>query len=120
MIHWQSMLKCQQKSLKPPCKTARDQSTIGPMLVCASDLLHEHPVVALSSHAGVREAQDGPKPVHAQVALAAAALSACGCCVLRGSTAWSVACPPRQRSAILANSSCAATCILEPSAAKPV
>ena len=46
-------------------------------------LLHEHPVVALCSHACMGEAQDGAKLVHAEVALPTATLSAGGCCVLR-------------------------------------
>ena len=41
-------------------------------------LLHEHPVVSLSGHACMCEAQDGAESVHAEVALPAAALSAGG------------------------------------------
>ena len=39
-------------------------------------LLHEHAVVALGGHAGVREADDVAKAVDRQVALPAAALAA--------------------------------------------
>lgn len=48
-----------------------------------SRLLHEDPVVPLSGHARVGEAQDGAESVDAQVALPAAALPARGCRVLQ-------------------------------------
>ncbi len=73
-------------------------------------LLHEHPVVALCSHAGVGKAQDGPKPVHAEVALAAAALSAGGCRVLKGSNPWSAPCQGAQCNPLFTLFSSAITC----------
>ena len=52
------------------------------MFIDVLHLLHEHPVVTLSSHARMGEAQDGAESVHAEVALPAAALSAGGRSVL--------------------------------------